>query len=409
MGIRRFFRSQKQGSKPPPTSPSKQPANGLGDDNGHDPNKGPKHDPSSLTIPPSIWIDHVFGFLDRQTQNRLCAASKDVFIGVRRLQVRRPWPHGCQFRIKKVVLAVAFAPSGDELTFATANSKLIQVWNRQRGEEQSLEGHRGQCSDVAYGDDFLVSCSRIDGTVRLWKRRQDPVGDRLYWNYRILNVQVFATRFVRVSADSQKIASFGDDGTIYLSNVHDGSLTATTFWRSQLFIDCYACVAFPKRCKDTLAHTFNNQTVRLWNWKTKRRTELEDNDRTRLVDYKAYVASIQFVETGLGTKDVREYLVVGCAVAKVKLWSLEDYTCIRTFHLGSGWSAVTHLVFNDEGTRMACTGDGAQIRVFDVSSGKCLEQLAGHKNKVNTLAFSPDGTTLASGSNDRTMRLFAVP
>jgi WD40 repeat protein len=430
MGLKSLFRSIGKGRRRRSSTSIKQQP-----DNDHDdPQTSSGSSLSVITIPPSIWIDHIFGFLDRKTQNRLCIASKDVHDGIQKLQIQqhqcRQWPHDITFRIKKILIAVCFSPTSNELAFVTSNSKVVTVWNNKQGFEQKLEGHQGQCSDVTYSDDFLVSSSRTDGTVRLWVRR--GCGDHKYWNYRILNVRVFDTLFVRVSSDGQKIASFGDDGKIYLSNSKTGELIASTLWRDRNFIDCYACVAFPKRTNrrqqhnTMLAHTFNNQTVKLWNWETQTRISLDDNDPTRLTDYKAYITSIQFVPTSSlegadpaptdgGGRSSRsssskpEFLVVGCAVARVKLWSLEDYTCIRTFHLGSGWSAVTHLVFNKEGTRMACTGDGSQIRIFDVATGECLQRQDGHKNKVNTLCFSPDGSTLASGSNDRTLRLHAVP
>ena len=35
--------------------------------------------------------------------------------------------------------------------------------------------------------------------------------------------------------------------------------------------------------------------------------------------------------------------------------------------------------------------------------------MSGHKRPVWALAFAPDGTTLASGSADRTVRLWSVP
>ena len=37
-----------------------------------------------------------------------------------------------------------------------------------------------------------------------------------------------------------------------------------------------------------------------------------------------------------------------------------------------------------------------------------LAQLAGHTNWVRSVAFSPDGATLASGSGDNSVRLWSV-
>ena len=46
--------------------------------------------------------------------------------------------------------------------------------------------------------------------------------------------------------------------------------------------------------------------------------------------------------------------------------------------------------------------------LWDVSTGSLLRTLDGHKDRVNSLSFSPDGTTLASGSYDDTARLWDV-
>jgi WD40 repeat protein len=46
--------------------------------------------------------------------------------------------------------------------------------------------------------------------------------------------------------------------------------------------------------------------------------------------------------------------------------------------------------------------EDASIRIWDVESGKCVQVLVGgHKSTVATLAFSPDGTYLASSGKDR--------
>lgn len=390
--------------------------------NGRDQEKvGDQHPDDTLTIPPSVWISHVFNYLDRKSQNRLCVASKEIYEGVRILFTQQPWPEG-MFRTKKVVFALAFSPTGDELAMVTSNSKSVSIWNRQKGFDQSLRGHKGQCSDVAYApsNEYLATCSRGDGTLRLWQKRYpDDVnggGDETntmtqYWNYRILNVCVFDTLFVRISSNSRNIASFGNEGTIYLSNADDGTLTARTPWRSRLFINCYDCVAFPSLRHDILAHTFNNQSVQLWNWATHQSIELEDNDRVRMVDYEAYVTSIKFIVKGEAGGDVaggEEYLAVGCRVGRVKIWSLIDYTCVQILSLGSGWSGVMHLFINKLGTHLACTGGGSQIRLFNICNEECTDRWSDHTGRVNTLAISPDGKTLASGGCDRTMRLRTI-
>src|SRR5262249_29337911 len=53
-------------------------------------------------------------------------------------------------------------------------------------------------------------------------------------------------------------------------------------------------------------------------------------------------------------------------------------------------------------------GADLAVTLWEVASGQGIGRLAGHRNFVRTLAFSPDGKTLTSGSDDLTCLVWDV-
>ena len=72
---------------------------------------------------------------------------------------------------------------------------------------------------------------------------------------------------------------------------------------------------------------------------------------------------------------------------------------------------VISLAFSPDGRTLA-SGRGnlisGELKLWDVSTGKNTATLRGHGQPVHSVAFSPDGKTLASGSSDMTVRLWDV-
>ena len=69
---------------------------------------------------------------------------------------------------------------------------------------------------------------------------------------------------------------------------------------------------------------------------------------------------------------------------------------------------VNGVAFSPDGTRLATASTDKTAKVWDATSGREVHTLAGHTDNVYGVAFSPDGTHLATASTDKTVRLYAM-
>ncbi|KAJ2414222.1 general transcription repressor [Coemansia sp. RSA 2530] len=102
-------------------------------------------------------------------------------------------------------------------------------------------------------------------------------------------------------------------------------------------------------------------------------------------------------------------ILSGSGDRTVRIWSLEtgkEISKLSIEDMGPKDAGVTSVAFSPNGKLVAAASLDKMIRLWDVASGQPLQRIDGHKDSVYAVAFSPDGQSLLSGSLDKSLKLW---
>jgi WD40 repeat protein len=89
----------------------------------------------------------------------------------------------------------------------------------------------------------------------------------------------------------------------------------------------------------------------------------------------------------------------------IKLYDVASGNVLKIF---LSQSNIESLAFNPDGKTIASGLNDGTIQLWDASSGNLIRTLAGHQSYVSDLTYSPDGRILVSASNDKTIKAWAM-
>ncbi|HEY9678877.1 MAG TPA: hypothetical protein V6C76_12785 [Drouetiella sp.] len=107
--------------------------------------------------------------------------------------------------------------------------------------------------------------------------------------------------------------------------------------------------------------------------------------------------------TSLALCPDQNQVAIADGTSTIKLLSLRTFQISKSINAGHKISVLS-VVRNSNA--LACAGDGSQIWLVDLFSGRLKDTLTAHRNSVNALCVSFDGTALASASSDPSIKLW---
>lgn len=157
------------------------------------------------------------------------------------------------------------------------------------------------------------------------------------------------------------------------------------------------------------ASASQDKTVKIW-------SVAEGEVQGILRGHKRGVWSVSFAPTNTpvihgdkGAVAGRGLILTGSGDKTVKMWSMSDYACIRTFEghsnsiLKVAWLRQHAEGDKSKRVQFASAGGDGLVKVWDANSGETETTLDNHEDRVWALTVHPETNTIVSGSADSTV------
>jgi WD40 repeat protein/energy-coupling factor transporter ATP-binding protein EcfA2 len=271
------------------------------------------------------------------------------------------------------VRGIRFSPDGTTVVTAS-DDKTVRLWSIHGKPQGILRGHQGTIYQAIFNHKgTLIATASEDKTVGVWNRKTGKV--------RFLKGHTQPIIGLSFSPDDHTIATASNDRTVILWNVATGKPNVTLKGHTDGVKD----VSFSPNGR-TLATASADGTVKLWN--------LDGTLLDILQGHSGRVNSVSFSKDG-------RILASSSNDKTARLWQVNR---TRLTLLGNHPDSLDRLSISSDGQMIAAASSSSNLVKIWQRNGKLMKSWK-ETAPVKAIEFSPDGKTVATGS-DTTLKLW---
>ncbi|KAI0361058.1 WD40 repeat-like protein [Trametes cingulata] len=319
--------------------------------------------------------------------------------------------------------ASAPSPLSDTHVALATNSSLIRVYSTSSLDARLIAGHSEivLCLDRGAQGRVLASGSK-DRSARIWAPVRPREGEDAPavpdWRCVAIceghaeSVGAIAMSRKAFSGDAAPSGSGGESLRFMFTGSQDRTIK---MWDLSAVPLSASADGAAVKCRSLTTHKAHDKDINS--------LDVAPNDRMLVSgsqDRTAKVWEIEYVASGAGVRGelrllgtckghkrgvwcvrfgrAERVLATGSGDKTVKLWNLDDFTCVKTFE--GHTNSVLRVDFLNAGMQMVSTASDGLVKLWNVRDEECAATMDNHEDKVWALAVSSDESTIVSGAAD---------